>query len=184
MGADEIEEVSDNIELIGGGVTETVPHNGSLSGRFNKMVSRRKVKISSEEKDEEEEEEEENERVETTLHVQGGSIAHTLTRNNDRGEDRKLDSLGKRIEKQRSHLKQVSKELKRKVGVEKKKYDRTTSAASNALNGLNFITKAARDDGWDKVGGEFYRLTKETNRLLPRSKFAECIGIAQFKFIL
>lgn len=166
MGADEIEEISDNIELIGGGITERVPQNGSLSGRFNKMVSRSKVKISSKEQDEEENE----------LCVQ--NKMEPLAGNNDRGEDGKLDLLSKRIEKKRS------KELKRKVGAEKKEYDRTTSAAANALKGLNFITKAARDDGWEKVCGEFYRLTKKTNRLLPRSMFAECIGITQFKFIL
>ncbi|KEH35678.1 respiratory burst oxidase homolog protein D isoform X2 [Medicago truncatula] len=172
MGADEIEEISDNIELIGGGITERVPQNGSLSGRFNKMVSRRKVKISSKEQNEEE-----NECAQITLDIPGDSAVSVepLAGNNDRGEDGKLDLLSKRIEKKRSHLKQVSKELKRKVGTEKKKYDRTTSAASNALKGLNFITKAARDDGWEKVYGEFYRLTKKTNRLLPRSMFAECI---------
>jgi len=181
MGADEIEEVSDNIELIGGGITERVTHNGSLSGRFNKMVSRRKVKISSEKQDEEE-----NGCVQITLDIQSDSVSvETLNGINDRGEEGKLDSLSKRIEKRRADLKEVSHELKRLVTlsknarVGKKKYDRTTSAASNALKGLNFISKAGGDDGWQKVYGEFRRLTKDTNGLLARSKFGECIGIAR-----
>lgn len=185
MGTDEIEEVPADIELV-----QRVHRNGSLSRR------RGRSNYSSID-----EEQEAGDYVDVTFEVQGDSIAlhvEPVTGNNDRGEDDKLILLGKGMEKKRSfgdsfgrtasnHLRQLSREVirltsfSRQVEVEKGKYDRTMSAAFHALKGLKFITKNDGDAGWKKVEDEFDRLIKEketNDGLLPREKFAECIGTA------
>jgi len=176
MGTDEIEEVPADILV--------------QRGHRNSSLSRRRAKSNSGINKEEED------LVDVTLDIQGNTVAlHVtpVTGNNNHEEDEKLDLLGKGMEKKRSfgdsfvrtasnHLRKVSQELTRltsfskQVGVEKVKHARTESAASHALREFRFITNNDGDAGWKTVEEKFDKLNKDG--LLPRDKFAECIGTA------
>ncbi|GAU42660.1 hypothetical protein TSUD_398650 [Trifolium subterraneum] len=189
MRTNEIEQVSADITEL----NEIVPHNN------NGSLSRRKTKSNSAISHEVEQNDEDY--AEITFVIQGDSFAleslKPITGNNDHDEEDKLVLLGKGMEKKRSlsfgdsfvrsasiGMKQVSDELKRltsfskQVGIEKvKKYDRTESAACNAIKEFKFITKTDGDVGWFEVEKQFEILTSSTNGLLNRSLFAKCIGM-------
>ena len=56
------------------------------------------------------------------------------------------------------------------------RYEPANSAALHALTGLKFIRQTDGSAGWIDVEKSFHQLTASTNGLLPRSRFAECIG--------
>ncbi|KAF8650863.1 hypothetical protein HU200_063771 [Digitaria exilis] len=58
--------------------------------------------------------------------------------------------------------------------------DRSKSAASHALKGLKFISKAEGAKGWEAVEERFDKLAQ--NGLLHRSKFGQCIGMKEPEF--
>ncbi|GKD85096.1 respiratory burst oxidase homolog protein C-like protein, partial [Tanacetum coccineum] len=57
------------------------------------------------------------------------------------------------------------------------RHDRTKSGAVHALKGLKFIRKANSAATWAALEKRFDELTKDTNGLLPRASFGECIGM-------
>lgn len=59
------------------------------------------------------------------------------------------------------------------------RYEPPNSAALHALTGLKFIRQTDGSAGWIDVEKSFHQLTASTNGLLPRSRFAECIGMGQ-----
>uniref|UniRef100_A0A1J3D9X9 Putative respiratory burst oxidase-like protein G n=1 Tax=Noccaea caerulescens TaxID=107243 RepID=A0A1J3D9X9_NOCCA len=62
--------------------------------------------------------------------------------------------------------------------------DRSKSTAGLALKGLKFISKADRGAGWTAVEKRFDKITKDTDGLLLRSNFGECIGMNSKEFAL
>ncbi|CAN8325858.1 unnamed protein product [Cochlearia groenlandica] len=62
--------------------------------------------------------------------------------------------------------------------------NRSKSTSGQALKGLKFISKADRGAGWTAVEKRFVKITKNTDGLLLRSKFGECIGMNSKDFAL
>jgi respiratory burst oxidase len=97
----------------------------------------------------------------------------------------KRTSFGSSVVRSASaRITQVSQELKRLTSFLKRappaRFDRTNSAAAQALKGLKFISKTDDDAGWPAVEKQFNKLTASTtNSSLPRSLFGKCIGVAQ-----
>lgn len=90
-------------------------------------------------------------------------------------------SMKENPEKKRSglvkRLASVSNQLKHLTSVSTPaRLDRSKSTAGLALKGLKFISKADRGAGWTAVEKRFVKITKDTEGLLLRSKFGECIG--------
>lgn len=131
--------------------------------------------------------------VEITLDVRDDSVAVHSVKTADGAdmEDPELTLLAKGLEKRSSfgssvvrnassRIRQVSQELKRLTSFSKRpigRLERTKSAAAHALKGLKFISKNDGGAAWAALEKRFNDLTKETNGLLPRSLFGECIGI-------
>ncbi|KAL3529023.1 hypothetical protein ACH5RR_008345 [Cinchona calisaya] len=134
--------------------------------------------------------------VEITLDVRDDSVAvHSVkTAGGANIEDPELALLARGLEKKSSFsssvvrnasskIRQVSQELKRLASLSKKpqmgKFDRTKSAAAQALKGLKFISKTDGSGAaaWAAVERRFDELTASSNGLLPRSLFCECIGM-------
>ncbi|KAI8544132.1 hypothetical protein RHMOL_Rhmol08G0271900 [Rhododendron molle] len=132
--------------------------------------------------------------VEITLDVRDDSVAVHSVKAAGGGEieDPELTLLAKNLEKRSSfrassivrnassRIKQVSQELKKLASFSKRpqgRFDRSKSAAVNALKGLKFISKTDGGAGWAAVEKKFDGLTASTNGLLPRSLFCECIGM-------
>ncbi|KAI7755848.1 hypothetical protein M8C21_023616, partial [Ambrosia artemisiifolia] len=129
--------------------------------------------------------------VEITLDVRDDSVAvHSVkTANGVDVEDPELALLAKGLEKRSSFgssavrnasakIRQVSQELKRLTSFSKRpvgRLERTKSAAAYALKGLKFISKNDGGAAWAALEKRFDELTGETNGLLPRSLFGECI---------
>jgi respiratory burst oxidase len=96
----------------------------------------------------------------------------------------KRTSFGSSVVRSASaRITQVSQELKRLTSFLKRappaRFDRTKSAAAQALKGLKFISKTDDDAGWPAVEKQFNKLTASTNGSLPRSLFGKCIVVAQ-----
>ncbi|PWA91859.1 respiratory burst oxidase [Artemisia annua] len=132
--------------------------------------------------------------VEITLDVGDDSVAvHSVkTAGGGDMEDPELTLLARGLEKRgslgtsvvrnaSSRIKQVSEELRKLTSFSRKpvggRYDRTKSGAVPALQGLKFISKANSAAAWAALEKRFDELTKETNGLLPRASFGECIGM-------
>jgi respiratory burst oxidase len=134
--------------------------------------------------------------VEITLDVRDDSVAvHSVkAAGGAEIEDPELTLLAKNLEKRSSfrnssivrnassRIKQVSQELKKLASISKRagnngRFDRSKSAAAHALKGLKFISKTDGGAGWAAVEKRFDNLTANTNGLLPRSQFFECIGM-------
>ncbi|KAG5537347.1 hypothetical protein RHGRI_024705 [Rhododendron griersonianum] len=132
--------------------------------------------------------------VEITLDVRDDSVAVHSVKAAGGGEieDPELTLLAKNLERRSSfrassivrnassRIKQVSQELKKLASFSKRpqgRFDRSKSAAVNALKGLKFISKTDGGAGWAAVEKRFDSLTANTNGLLPRSLFCECIGM-------
>ncbi|KAI7740676.1 hypothetical protein M8C21_025559, partial [Ambrosia artemisiifolia] len=129
--------------------------------------------------------------VEITLDVRDDSVAvHSVkTANGVDVEDPELALLAKGLEKRSSFgssavrnasakIRQVSQELKRLTSFSKRpvgRLERTKSAAAYALKGLKFISKNDGGAAWAALEKRFDELTGDTNGLLPRSLFGECI---------
>lgn len=144
----------------------------------------------------------EDEYVEITLDVGGDSVAvHSVkTAGGADVEDPELTLLAKGLEKRTtsigaavvrnasSRIRQVSEELKKLTSFSRRappgRYDRSKSAATHALIGLKFISKADGAAAWAALEKRFDDLTASTTGLLPRALFGECIGksIIQFFF--
>ncbi|GJX75752.1 respiratory burst oxidase homolog protein C-like protein [Tanacetum coccineum] len=132
--------------------------------------------------------------VEITLDVGDDSVAvHSVkTAGGGDMEDPELTLLARGLEKRgslgtslvrnaSSRIKQVSEELRKLTSFSRKpvggRYDRNKSGAVHALQGLKFISKANSAAAWAALEKRFDELTKETNGLLPRASFGECIGM-------
>ncbi|KAI3684382.1 hypothetical protein L6452_33605 [Arctium lappa] len=132
--------------------------------------------------------------VEITLDVRDDSVAVHSVKTADGAdvEDPELTLLAKGLEKRSSfgssvvrnasaRIRQVSEELKRLTSFSKRqpagRLDRTKSAAAHALKGLKFISKTDGGAAWAALEKRFGDLTANTNGLLPRSLFGECIGM-------
>ncbi|XP_052176111.1 respiratory burst oxidase homolog protein C-like [Diospyros lotus] len=129
--------------------------------------------------------------VEITLDVRDDSVAVHSVKAADGGEmeDPELSLLAKGLEKRSlsvvrnasSRIKQVSQELRRLASFSRRphlgRFDRTKSAAAQALRGLKFIAKTDGGGGWAAVEKQFDRLTASSDGLLHRSLFGECIGM-------
>ncbi|KAL5700510.1 NAD(P)H oxidase (H2O2-forming) [Ranunculus cassubicifolius] len=134
--------------------------------------------------------------VEITLDVGRDSVAvHSVkTAGIDGGadEDPEVTLLARTLEKRTSfgsnivktassRFKQVSNELRKLASLTRKHsgptFDRTKSAATQALKGLKFISKTDGGAGWNAVEKRFDNLTATTNGLLSRAQFWECIGM-------
>ncbi|KAK1413158.1 hypothetical protein QVD17_34926 [Tagetes erecta] len=132
--------------------------------------------------------------VEITLDVRDDSVAvHSVkTADGVDVEDPELTLLAKGLEKRSSfgssvvrnasaRIRQVSEELRRLTSFSKRqpasRLDRTKSAAAHALKGLKFISKNEGGEAWVALEKRFDELTANTNGLLPRSLFGECIGM-------
>lgn len=178
-------------EVLG---SEKIPYSGPLSGPLNKRVGRKSARFnvpgdssSSSPRDEA--------YVEITLDVRDDTVAvHSVKAANgtDLPEDPEITLLAKGLEKRTasfgstvvrsasSRIRQVSQELKRLTSFSKKppaRFDRTKSAAAQALKGLKFISKTDGGAGWAAVEKRFEETTASTDGVLPRAKFGECIGI-------
>ncbi|XP_076939757.1 respiratory burst oxidase homolog protein C-like [Bidens hawaiensis] len=137
----------------------------------------------------------EDEYVEITLDVGGDSVAvHSVkTAGGADVEDPELTLLAKGLEKRTtsigaavvrnasSRIRQVSEELKKLTSFSRRvpagRYDRSKSAATHALIGLKFISKADGAAAWAALEKRFDDLTAGTTGLLPRALFGECIGM-------
>ncbi|KAJ4728925.1 putative Respiratory burst oxidase [Melia azedarach] len=178
-------------EVLG---SEKIPYSGPLSGPLNKRVGRKSARFnvpgdssSSSPRDEA--------YVEITLDVRDDTVAvHSVKAANgtDLPEDPEITLLAKGLEKRTasfgstvvrsasSRIRQVSQELKRLTSFSKKppaRFDRTKSAAAQALKGLKFISKTDGGAGWAAVEKRFEETTASTDGVLPRAKFGECIGM-------
>ncbi|KAF9607549.1 hypothetical protein IFM89_036911 [Coptis chinensis] len=138
--------------------------------------------------------------IEITLDVRDDSVAvHSVKTAND-VEDPEMTLLAKSItdkafEKRSSSLGssalrsasiRIKQELNRlasftsssSASANKKRYDRTKSAARHALKGLKFIThKTDAAAAWLAIEKRFHDSTASTGGLLPRALFGECIGM-------
>ncbi|KAL1559026.1 respiratory burst oxidase protein C-like [Salvia divinorum] len=137
--------------------------------------------------------------VEITLDVREDSVAVHSVKAAGGGEveDPELALLARGLEKRSSfgssvvrnassRIRQVSQELKRLASLTRRpqpagRFDRTKSAAAHALKGLKFISKTDGAAAWQGVEKRFDDITKDTNGLLPRSRFGECIGMNKEK---
>ncbi|KAL8497337.1 hypothetical protein ACS0TY_020867 [Phlomoides rotata] len=136
-----------------------------------------------------------NDYVEITLDVRDDTVAVHSVKAAGGGDvdDPEIVMLAKGLEKKSSfgssvarnassRIKQVSHELKRLASLTRRpppmgRFDRTKSAAAQALKGLKFISKTDGGAAWARVDKRFDELTDATNGLLPRSLFGECIGM-------
>ncbi|CAL4981158.1 unnamed protein product [Urochloa decumbens] len=57
-------------------------------------------------------------------------------------------------------------------------FDRSTTAAAHALDGLRFINSTA---GWDAIEERFDKLTVQQDGVLYRSQFGQCIGMKKME---
>ncbi|KAJ4973496.1 hypothetical protein NE237_006670 [Protea cynaroides] len=165
---------------------------GRKSARFNLSDSSGSISMNSRPHHQQHEDEA---YVEITLDVRDDSVAvHSVKAAGGMdSEDPELTLLAKTLEKRSSSLgssvmrsaswgiRQVSQELRRLASLTRRpsirRFDRTKSAAAHALKGLKFITKTDGAAGWPAVEKRFHDLTASTNGLLPRSLFADCIGM-------
>ncbi|XP_059644454.1 respiratory burst oxidase homolog protein C-like [Cornus florida] len=133
--------------------------------------------------------------VEITLDVRGeGPIAvpsvKTTAGINVEGSELTLQAkgLGKRssfsssaVRNASSRIRKVSQELKRLASLSKRakasRFEKTKSAAAQALMGLKFISNTDGGAGWAEVEKQFNKLTTSTGGLLPRADFCKCIGM-------
>ncbi|KAK9080589.1 hypothetical protein SSX86_000347 [Deinandra increscens subsp. villosa] len=128
--------------------------------------------------------------VEITLDVGDDTVAvHSVkTAAGADVEDPELSLLAKGLEKRSSvvrnassRIRQVSEELRKLTSFARRpavgRYDRTKSAATHALKGLKFISKADGEAAWAALEGRFDELAAGTGGLLPRALFGECIGM-------
>nr|CAB3491692.1 unnamed protein product [Digitaria exilis] len=138
--------------------------------------------------------------VEITLDVRDDSVAvHSVkpaggNHASSASDDPDVTLLARTLESRRSassvirnassRIKQVSHELRRLASVNRRgggrALDRSKSAASHALKGLKFISKAEGAKGWEAVEERFDKLAQ--NGLLHRSKFGQCIGMKEPEF--
>lgn len=122
--------------------------------------------------------------VEITLDVRDD----TVSVQNIKGGDSETAMLASRLETKRPtlgsqlsfKLKQVSQELRRMTSSKSfNRIDRTKSGASRALNGLRFMTKSVGSEAWSEIENRFNELA--INGELPKSLFARCIGINNYR---
>jgi len=123
--------------------------------------------------------------VEITLDVRDD----TVSVQNIRGGDSETQYLASQLEKRPSSLgsqlsfklRQVSQELKRMTSSKTfNKVDRSKSGAARALQGLKFMSKNVGSEGWPEFEARFNEMA--VNGMLPKSRFAQCIGTQQFAY--
>ncbi|CAA7396022.1 unnamed protein product [Spirodela intermedia] len=102
--------------------------------------------------------------------------------------ERRSASFGASVFRSASNrIRQVSHELKRLASVTRRPegnaatghVDRSKSAATHALKGLKFISKADAANGWSAVEKRFDSLAVDGR--LPRALFGQCIGMKESK---
>ncbi|KAJ0750990.1 putative NAD(P)H oxidase (H(2)O(2)-forming) [Helianthus annuus] len=136
---------------------------------------------------------EDDEYVEITLDVLDDSVAvHSVKTAGGAGvKDTELALLAKGLGKSSlgasvarnasSKIRQVSEELRKLTSFSRRtpvgRKDRSKSATTHALTGLKFISKTDGAAAWADLEKRFDKLTADTNGLLPRALFGECIGM-------
>ena len=118
--------------------------------------------------------------VEITVDVHDDSIlVQNIKRRNSETEsltrkfEKKPSTLGSHLSFQ---LRQVSLGMKQMASSTRfNKVDRTKSGAARALKGLKFIGKKVGSEGWSQVEARFKELA--VNEMLPKTRFAQCIGM-------
>ncbi|XP_057791452.1 respiratory burst oxidase homolog protein C-like isoform X2 [Salvia miltiorrhiza] len=183
-------------EIVGG--NDRTSYSGPLSGPLSKRPAGRKsarFNIPGETSSGPVSANSGDDYVEITLDVREDSVAVHSVKAAGGGEveDPELALLARGLEKRSSfgssvvrnassRIRQVSQELKRLASLTRRpqpvgRFDRTKSAAAHALKGLKFISKTDGAAAWAGVEKRFDEITKETNGLLPRARFGECIGM-------
>ncbi|XP_077227251.1 respiratory burst oxidase homolog A [Tasmannia lanceolata] len=137
--------------------------------------------------------------VEITLDVRDDSVAvHSVKTAGGVHEDPEVTLLAKTLERRStsvgssvirsasSKIRQVSQELRRLASLTKRpssvgQIDRSKSAAAHALKGLKFISKTDGGAGWPAVEKRFDDLTANSEGILPRPLFGQCIGMKESK---
>ncbi|KAL8232312.1 hypothetical protein R6Q57_002090 [Mikania cordata] len=179
-------------EVVGGDRKSSFSGPLSVSGPLNKRGARKGSRINIQDSASGCNSGDDN-YVEITLDVRHDSVAvHSVKAAGGADvEDPELALLAKGLEKRSSFgssavrnasakFRQVSQELKRLTSFSKRpvgRLDRTKSAAAYALKGLKFISKNDGGSAWAQLEKRFDDLTKDTNGLLHRSLFGECIGM-------
>lgn len=162
----------------------------AFSGPLNKRTTRKSARFNIPEADSNADED----YVEITLDVGDDTVAvHSVkTAGGGDVEDPELTLLAKGLEKRggslgasvvrnaSARIRQVSEELRKLTSYSKRqpagRFDRTKSAATHALKGLKFISKADGGAAWVALEKRFDELAAGTGGLLPRALFGECIG--------
>ncbi|XP_009404193.2 respiratory burst oxidase homolog protein B [Musa acuminata AAA Group] len=188
-------QASDMVETESVG-SDRVGFSGPLSKRGSRKSARFNLPASSAAAGEDDEA-----YVEITLDVRDDTVAvHSVKPAAGAGggemEDPEVSLLARTLERRSasfgssvirtasSRIRQVSQELRRLASVTKRptaggKVDRSRSAAAHALKGLKFITKTDGAAGWLAVEKRFDELAADGG--LPRSLFAQCIGMKESK---
>ncbi|KAK6787548.1 hypothetical protein RDI58_016073 [Solanum bulbocastanum] len=125
--------------------------------------------------------------VEITLDIRDDSMAVHSVKNatKTKAEEAEIEALGKRLQKKRSFGATIVRNVSMRMRLSSFKrqphpprtFDRSSTAAQNALKGFKFISKTDGGSGWDTVQQRFDELTAISDSLLPRAKFGECIGM-------
>ncbi|XP_017218212.1 respiratory burst oxidase homolog protein C [Daucus carota subsp. sativus] len=121
-----------------------------------------------------------DDRMEITLAARQNSVeVHSKATKDANVQHSKWTQLAKRSTFGSMKIRQVSEELQRLAALSKRpleKYDRAKSGAVHASSGFNFVSKGSGGTNWMAVENNFKKLTENTNGLLPRARFWECIG--------
>ncbi|RWV85403.1 hypothetical protein BHE74_00027784 [Ensete ventricosum] len=188
------------VESTGGRISFSGPLSGPLNKRGEKSGARVSFPgspssvASVKGKEEEEDDDDDATYVEITLDVRDDTVAvHSVKAagaGGDAAGDPEVAALARELERRSAfgasvmrtaswRFRQVSQELRRLTSFGRRpgagKFDRTRSAAAQALKGLKFISKADGAAGWAAVDRRFDELAVDGT--LDRSKFAQCIDI-------
>ncbi|CAL9198523.1 respiratory burst oxidase homolog protein B [Musa acuminata AAA Group] len=191
------------VESTGGRISFSGPLSGPLNKRGEKSGARVSFpgspsSVGSVKGKEQEEEDDDDTYVEITLDVRDDTVAvHSVKAagaGGDAAGDPEVAALARELERRSAfgasvmrtaswRFRQVSQELRRLASFGRRpgagKFDRSRSAAAQALKGLKFISKADGAAGWAAVERRFDELAVDGT--LDRSKFAQCIGMKESK---
>ncbi|XP_015077625.1 respiratory burst oxidase homolog protein D isoform X1 [Solanum pennellii] len=120
--------------------------------------------------------------VEVTLDIRDDTVAVHGVKNatKTKAEEAEIDALGKNLQKKRSFGATIVRNLSKTLRSQPhppRTIDRSSTAAQNALKGFKFISRTDGGSGWDTVQQRFDELTANSDSLLPKAKFGECIGM-------
>lgn len=119
--------------------------------------------------------------VEVTLDIRDDTVAVHSVKNatKTKAEEAEIEALGKNLQKKRSFGATIVRNLSKRLRSQPhppRTIDRSSTAAQNVLKGFKFISRTDGGSGWDTVQQRFDELTANSDSLLPKAKFGECIG--------